>query len=148
MKILSFLAPFISKTKKTNIYIFFITQLFLLTLIFDIYWSTIIEIMGHRTCYFGSLDRADNKENSSKLANTFFLKGTINSSVWRKFQVFWPTTVKWRPFEIFAKLNGINILLAVFAKVWECQSNVLTEIHNFGYNIFAKLKMNFWNFFV
>ena len=88
LKILSFLAPFISKTKKTNIYIFFITQLFLLTLIFNIYWSTIIEIMGHRTCYFGSLDRADNKENSSKLANTFFLKGTINSSVRRKFQVF------------------------------------------------------------
>ena len=39
-------------------------------------------------------------------------------------------TLKWRPFEIFAKLNGKDILLAVFGKFVEYQSNVLTEIHN------------------
>ena len=45
---------------------------------------------------------------------------------------FDPRTIKWRPFEIFAKLNGKDILLAVFDKFAEYQSNVLTEMHNFG----------------
>ena len=61
-----------------------------------------------------------------------FLKGTINSSVWWKFQVFDPCTLKWWAFEIFAKMNGKVILLTVFAKFGEYQSNFLTEMHNFS----------------
>ena len=46
------------------------------------------------------------------------------------FKFFDPRIVKWRPFGVLAKLNGKDILLAVFAKFVEYQSNVLTEIHN------------------
>ena len=45
---------------------------------------------------------------------------------------FDPKTVEWRPFEIFAKSNGKDILLAVFSKFVEYQSNILTDMHNFG----------------
>ena len=48
------------------------------------------------------------------------------------FKFFDPRTLNWRPFEIFAKLNGKDILLEVFAKFAEYQSNVLIEMHNFG----------------
>ena len=48
------------------------------------------------------------------------------------FKFFDPGTLKWRSFEIFAKLNGKDILLEVFAKFAEYQSNVLIEMHNFG----------------
>ena len=63
LKILSSLAHFISKMKKdhnlnfppvknlANIYLF---------RKFDIYWSIIVEITSHRTCYFDPLDIADN----------------------------------------------------------------------------------------
>ena len=45
---------------------------------------------------------------------------------------FDPKTVEWRPLEIFAKLNGKDILLAVFSKFVKYQSNILTDMHNFG----------------
>ena len=48
------------------------------------------------------------------------------------FKFFDPQTIKWQPFEIFAKLNGKDILLAVFDKFAEYQSNILTEMHNFS----------------
>ena len=50
----------------------------------------------------------------------------------KSFKNFDPRTVKWRPFEIFGKLDGRDTLLAVFAKFAEYQSNVLSEIHNLG----------------
>ena len=45
---------------------------------------------------------------------------------------FDPQTVEWRPFEIFAKLNGKDILLAVFSMFVEYQNNILSDMHNFG----------------
>ena len=48
------------------------------------------------------------------------------------FKFFDPRTLNWRPFEIFAKLNGKDILLEVFAKFAKYQSKVLIEMHNFG----------------
>ena len=49
---------------------------------------------------------------------------------------------------MFAKLNGNKILLAVFAKVQEHESNALSLICNFGYILNAELKINFWKFFI
>ena len=72
------------------------------------------------------------KENSSKLANTSFWKVLSIAVSGESFKFFDPQTIKWPPFEIFAKLNGKDILLAVFDKFVEYQSNVLTEMHNFG----------------
>ena len=47
------------------------------------------------------------------------------------FKFFDQRTLKWRLFEFFAKLNGKDILLAVFAKFVKYQSNFLTEMDNF-----------------
>ena len=59
LKILSSLAPFISKIKRADILIFFDSNIS--TNIyhfqkFDIYGSSIVEIIGRLTCYFVSLD--------------------------------------------------------------------------------------------
>ena len=101
---------------------------------FDMYRSTIVEIMGPWTWYFGSLDTVHSnlitqRERAVNLL-IYFLKGTINSSAWWKFQVFWPMDHKMT--NLFAKFNGKNILLTVFAKFTEYQSKVLTEMPNFG----------------
>ena len=48
------------------------------------------------------------------------------------FKFFDPQTLKWQLFEIFAKLKGKDILLAVFDKFVEYQSNDLTEMYYFG----------------
>ena len=72
------------------------------------------------------------KENSSKLANIFFWKALSIAVSGESFKFFDPQTIKWEPFQFFAKLNGKDILLAVFDKFAEYQSNVLTEMHNFG----------------
>ena len=47
------------------------------------------------------------------------------------FSFFDPRLVKWRSFEIISKLNGKDILLAVFARFAEYQSNILTDMNNF-----------------
>ena len=72
------------------------------------------------------------KENSSKLANIFFWKVLSIAVSGESFKFFDPQTRKWEPFEIFTKLNRKDILLAVFDKFAEYQSNALTEMHNFG----------------
>ena len=60
---LLFLSPFISKTKIVDIFNFpslkYFTNVYHF-LIFDIYRSTIVEITGRPTCYFGLLDTDDN----------------------------------------------------------------------------------------
>ena len=59
LKILSPLAPFISKTEKANSLNFLSDKYFSKHLKqFDIHWSSIVEIMGHQTCNFGSLNTA------------------------------------------------------------------------------------------
>ena len=72
------------------------------------------------------------KENRSKISNTSFWKVLSIAVSGEGFKSFDPRTVKWRLFEIFAKLNGKYILLAVFAKFVEYQNTVLTEMHNFA----------------
>ena len=63
LKLLLFLASFISETKIVDIFNFPIFQ-FLTNVyhfwIFDIYRLTIVELTSRRTCYFGSLDTDDN----------------------------------------------------------------------------------------
>ena len=50
------------------------------------------------------------------------MKGILSIAVTgESFMFFDPRTLKWRPFEIFAKLNGKNILFADFAKFAEYQ---------------------------
>ena len=145
LKILLFLAPFIFKTKIVGIFNFPSLRYFGYCFplwVFDIYCSTFVEIKGRRTSYFGSLDTTDNnlkaeKQNSSELANTFFCKALSIAMSGESFNFLDPRTVKWRPFETFAKLNGKDIVLAVFCRFSEYHSNVLTEMHNFGYFIVA-----------
>ena len=140
LKILLFWAPFISKTKIVGIFNFRSLRYFGYCLsfwIFYIHWSTFVEIRDCWTGYFGSLDTADNnlitdKGKSSKLANKFFWKILSIAVSAESCKFFDPRTVKWRPFEIFPKLNGKDILLAASAKSVEYQSNILTEMHNFG----------------
>ena len=68
------------------------------------------------------------KENSSKLANKSFWKVLSIAVSAESFKFFDRRTIKWWPLEIFAKLNGKDI----FDKFAEYQSNILTEMHNFG----------------
>ena len=125
LKILLFLAPFISKTKIVGIFNFQSLRYFGYCLsfwIFYIHWSTFVEIRDCWTGYFGSLDTADNnlitdKGKSSKLANKFFLKDIINSSVCWKLQVFWPTDRKMTALWDFSKTERKRHFIGSFCQV-------------------------------
>ena len=88
MKILSFLAPFISKNEKsshfrifyqanisTNVYYFWK---------FDIHGSTIVEITGHQSCYFVSFTTAYRDLITQRKTSTNSLIYLFESYYWKK----------------------------------------------------------------
>ena len=89
-------------------------------------WAVELAILVHL------IQLKQTKESSSKFANIYFWKVLSIAVPGESFKFFDPWTLKWQPFEIFAELNGKFILLAVFAKFVEYQTNLLTEIHNFA----------------
>ena len=137
-KIFSSLSPFICKTKIADTLNFLLLKYFCWHLSFLKIWHVsfnycwnygLLNLIFRFTRYSSQQLNNTQRERAVNLL-IHFLKGTINSSVWWKFQVFWPMDHKMT--NLFAKFNGKNILLTVFAKFTEYQSKVLTEMPDFG----------------
>ena len=72
------------------------------------------------------------KGNSCKLTSTLFWKLVSKVVSGRSFKIFDQVSVKWRPLEIFVKLNGEDILLAFSAKFKKSKTCDFTKMYNFG----------------
>ena len=101
LKIVSFLAPFLSKIKTADISNFLSVKYIGKGLLFLKIWLVrviIVEITGSRTCYFVSLYRLGHLNNRQKKiaenSTIHFLKANTKTSVWWKFQVLSPTPHK------------------------------------------------------
>ena len=142
MKILSFLAPFISKIKTADIFNFLSVKYFGKGLLFlkirhirvNYCWSygpsnLLFRFFRYR---LGHLKNRQTKIDSRKLENTFFWKLTPKQVFAESFKFFDPPITKWRSFKFFVKLNGNHILMANFSKFRKYQTFVLTELHNLG----------------
>ena len=119
-KILLFLASFISKTKIVNIFSFPSVKYFGCLLFLNIshislnycwYYRPSNLLFRFTWSSWKQLNNRQRKTAVNLLIN--FLKDTVNSSVWWKFRIFDPRTLKWPSFEIFAKFNGKDIFLEV-----------------------------------
>ena len=141
MKILSFLAPFISKIKTSDIFNFLSVKYFGKGLLFLKIWHIKVNycwnygpsnmLFRFFRYHLGHLDNRQTKiaENS---AIHFLWKLTLKQVFVESFKVFDPPTTKWRSFKFFAKLKGNRILIANFSKLCKYQTFVLIELHNFS----------------
>ena len=99
------------------------------------------------------LDQLNSKHRKSsiKLKNTIFWRlllkemSALKRNVCLKF--FGPSATKWRPYKIFAKMNGTHLLMANIFKLHECQIFGLMKMHDmctnwFANNIFSLLRWN------
>ena len=139
MKILSFLAPFLSKIKISGIFNFLSVKYlgkglsFLKTwdITVNYYWSCGLSNLLFRFFRY-RLGHHDNRQTkkTSKLDNTFFWKLTPKKVFVESLKVFDPPTTKWWSLTFFAKLNGNHIFMANFSKLCEHQTFVLIELHN------------------
>ena len=125
LKMLFFLAPFISKIKTIDIFNFLSVKYFGQDLLFLKIWHiTVIYCWSYRPSnllfrfFRYRLGHIDNiMIIRRKLENTFFWKLTRKQVFVESFKVFDPTTTKWRSFKFFAKMNGNHILMANFSKI-------------------------------
>ena len=127
LKILSILVHFISKIKKPDIFNFPSIKYFVKYFLFLKTWNWRVNCCGNYRpsnllfCFTG-----DNLEK-----NYFFWKLVSKGVSGRSFKISDLVTVKWRPFEIFSKLNG-KLLLAFWATFRKSKTCVFNEMHNFG----------------
>ena len=82
------------------------------------------------------LDQLNSKhrKSSSKLKNTIFWRlllkemSALKRNVCLKF--FGPSATKWRPYKIFAKMNGTHLLMANIFKLHEYETFGSMKMHN------------------
>ena len=120
---------------------FLITQIFrLMFIIFNIWhisvnycWNYGPSNLLFRFTWY-SWQQLNNRQRKTavNLLLHFFWKVLSIAVSGESFKFFDTRTLKLRSFAIFVKLNRNDISLAVSAKFAEYQSNVLTEMHNFG----------------
>ena len=153
MKILSFLASFISKIKTADIFNFLSVKYFGKGLLFLKIWLIRINYCwnyGPSNLLFrffryrlGHLNNRQTKmiENSEI---HFFWKLTPKQVFGESFKFFDPPTTKWRSFKFFAKLNGNHILMANFSKFRKYQTFGLIELHNVSKGQLADRIFKLW----
>ena len=125
LKMLFFLAPFISKIKTADIFNFLSVKYFGKGLLFlKIWYIRVNYCWSYRPSnllfrfFRYRLGHIDNiMIIRRKLENTFFWKLTRKQVFVESFKVFDPTTTKWRSFKFFAKININHILMANFSKL-------------------------------
>ena len=139
LKILSFLAPFISKIKTVDIFNFLSFRYFSKGLLFlktlhirvNYCWNYGLSNLLFRffRCRIGHLNNRQTKivENWTILD---FRKLTSEQVFGESFKFFDSPTTKWRSFKFFAKLNGNHILMANFPKLLRKQTFGLIELYN------------------
>ena len=138
MKILSFLASFISKIKTAETFNCLPDKYFGKGWLFLTFWLIRVNYLwnyGSSNFLFrfflfrlGHLSNRQTKiaENST----IYFLKDNTKTSAWWVFKFIDPPTTKWPSFKFFAKLNGNHILMANFSKFRKYQTFDLIELHN------------------
>ena len=121
---LSFLASFISKIKRADIFNFLSVKYFGKGLLFLKFWLTRVNYCWN----YGALNllfrffrfRLGHLSNrQTKMAENstiYFLKANTETSVCESFKFFDSHTTKWRSVKFSAKLNGNHILMANFSK--------------------------------
>ena len=139
LKMLSFLAFFISKTKTADIFNYLSVKCFIKSLLFLKIWNIWVDYCwsyGSSNLLFrffhyrlGHLNKRQTKiaQNSTIY---FFSKLAPKQVFLESFKFFDAPTTKWRSLKFFTKLNGNHILMANFSKLREYQSFVLIELHN------------------
>ena len=143
MKILSFLAPFISQIKTADIFNFWSVKYFGKGLLFLKTWHIRVTYCWNYGpsnllfCFFRSFViffflaiLITDRPKWQKTLQYIFLKATTKTSVWWKFQVLWSTHHEMTSFNFFAKLNGNHILMAHFPKLCKYQTFAFIESNN------------------
>ena len=141
LKILLFWGSFIFKTEIVDIFNFPWLNCFSYFLSFSNIWHISVNycwnygpsnLLFRFTWY--SWQQLNNRQRKTavNLLLHFFWKVLSIAVSGESFKFFDKRTLKLRSFAIFVKLNRNDISLAVSAKFAEYQSNVLTEMHNFG----------------
>ena len=126
MKILFFLASFISKIKTADIFNFLSVKYFDKGLLFLKIWHIRVnycrnyEPSNLLLCFFHNHLCHLNK-NSRRLDNTLFWKLTRKQLFGASFNFFDRPTTKWRSFKFFVKLNGNHIIMVNFPRRTFCQ---------------------------
>ena len=87
-------------------------------------------------------DQISNKHTKIAVNSTIqYFEGRSQKNVcWE----FGPSTTKWRPCKIFAKLNGNHLLMANIFKLHEYQTFGLMKIHNMCKTWFANKIFSLW----
>ena len=136
MKILSFLAPFISKIKTADIFNFLSVKYFGKGLLFLKIWHIRVNYCwsyGPSNLLFRffryRLGHLDNRQTKIAVNSAihFFKKLTPKQVFVESLKVFDQPSTKWRSFKFFAKLNRNHILMANFSKLSKYQAFVLIE---------------------
>ena len=126
MKILSFLAPFISKIKTADIFNFLSVKYFGKGLLFLKFWLIRVNYCwnyGPLNLLFRffrfRLGHLSNRQTKIAENSTIYLfwKLTPKQVFGESFKFFDPPTTKWLSFNFFAKLNVNPILMANFSKL-------------------------------
>ena len=133
MKILSYLASFISKIKKADIFNFLSVKCFGKNLLFlkfllirvNYCWNLLFRFFRFR---LGHLNNRQTKIGEN--LTVYFLKANTMQVFGESFKFFDPPTTKRRTFKFFAKLNGNHILMANFSKFRKYQTFGVIELHN------------------
>ena len=156
MKILSFLAPFISKIKTANIFSFLSVKYFGKVLLLLKTWHIRVNYCWNYEptnllfrFFLYRLGHLNNRQ--TKIAETskihFFGKLTPKQMFGKSFKFFdRPTTKRWS-FKFFEKLDGI-ILIANFSKHRKYQTFGLIELHNLSKVQLADKILKFWKSYV
>ena len=129
LKILSVLTRFISKINKVDIFNFLSVKYFGKRFFF-------LKIRNVMVNYCGNYRLSNllfylTGHNSCKLTSTLFWKAVSKGVSGRSFKIFGSVTVKWRPVEMFVKLNGKDLFFVPCANFRKSKTCIFTEIYNF-----------------
>ena len=151
LKILSFLASFISKIKTADIFNFLSVKYFGKGLLFLKFWLIRVNYCwnyGPLNLLFrffrfrlGHLDKRQTKIGENP--TIYFLKVNTKTSG-EIFKFTDPPTTKWRYFKFFAKLNGNHILMANFSKFCKYHTFGLIALHNVSKGQLADRIFKLW----
>ena len=152
LKILSFLASFISKIKTVDIFDFLSFKYFGKGLLFLKFWLIRVNYCwnyrpSNLLFYFFRLHLGHLSNRQTKIAENwtiYFLKLTPKQVFGESFKFFDPPTTKWRSFKFFAKLNGNHILMANFSKFRKYKTFGLIELHNVSNGQLADIIFKLW----
>ena len=152
LKILSFLALFISKIKTADIFNFLSVKYFGKGLLFLKIWHLRVNYCWNRRppnflfrFFRYCLGHLNNRQTKiSENLTILFWKLTPKQVFGENFKIFYPPTTKWRSFKILANLNGNHILMVNFSKFHKYNIFGFIELHNLSKGQLADRIFKVW----